>query len=903
MGTLLQDVKYGLRMLARNPGFTAVAVLTLALGIGANTAIFSVVNAVMLRPLPYPHSDRLVWITEYIPILKARITGGADYVDWKEQNKTLEQITAFDESASFNLTGRGTPARVQGARVSASFFPTLGVQPELGRGFTPEEDQPNGPHVAILMHSFWQQYFGSDPKVLGETVTLDAAPYTIIGVMPASFKFPGDSEGQFLVPLQLNEAQERLRQMMRIVHIIGRLKPDITVARVENDLDAIRKRAESAALARAVSSPAPMGAPRPGQGPAPAPGPGANIMMRFQAPSSPPSGAPGSAPSAPPGGQARVAGASNQPLQAGGGPRVLPPQSASPPGKGQRVGLGLMQPPGTKIEVVPLAEHLAGNLRPAMLIMLGVVGLILVIACANVANLMLARASSRRREVAVRAALGAGRGRLARQLLTESLLLSLGGGVAGLLLAAWGVKVMTRLIPSSVGSAILSLEQPHVDAAVLLFALGVSVLTGIFFGLAPALAATRPDLVEELKEGTPTVAGGGGRGWLRGSLVVAELSLALVVLISAALLMKSFYRMLSVDLGFAPEHVLTMNFNLTDSRYPKPEQKLAFFSEVLRHVESLPGVRSAALSDSLPLSPFRARLMITPPWLVPPPGSPPGSNTVQMSRLAVSPSYFYTLGIPLLEGRTFTDRDDAQASNIAVINEALGRRLWPGQDPVGKDMPLLGQKMTIVGVVGNDHHDGPGADVESEIYVPYLQSPGGSMQLAVRSAVDPASLADAVRREVAAVDPEQPISNVTTLEQTLSQAVAPRRFNTVLLGIFAAIALVLSIVGIYGVIAYSVTQRTHEVGIRMALGAGRGDVVKLIVGQGLRLTLVGVGLGIVAALVLTRFLSSLLYAVKPTDPMTFVAVSVTLAAVALLACYIPARRATRVDPIVALRYE
>ncbi len=902
----LQDVRYGARQLRRSPGFTGVAILTLALGIGANTAIFSVVNAVMLRPLPYPHSNRLAWITEYIPLLKARITSGADYVDWKEQNKTLEQITAFDESTSFNLTGRGVPARVQGASVSASFFPTMEVQPDLGRSFTADEDQPNGPHVVVLMHSFWQQYFGSDPKVLGETITLDAAPYAVIGVMPASFKFPGNSEAQFLVPLQLNEAQERLRQMMRLVHLIGRLKPDVTVARVANDLEVIRQRAESAAQVRGAYVNGPKTAPGPGGGAAPAPGPGANMMMRFQSPAAPP-GAAGPAPLTQPRGQAPVGGPSNHPMQASNGPQPSAAPRAAALGKNRSVRLGFLQPPGTKLEVVPLAEHLAGNLRPAMLIMLGVVGLILLIACANVANLMLARATARSREVAVRAALGAGRGRLARQLLTESVLLSLGGGAAGLMLAAWGVNVMTRLIPSSVGSAILSLERPHVDGDVLLFALVVSVLTGIVFGLAPAFSATRPDLVEQLKEGSQAAAVSGGRGWLRGSLVVAELSLALVVLIGAGLLMKSFYRTLSVDLGFAPEHVLTMNFNLTDSRYPQPQQKLDFFTAVLRHVESLPGVRSAALSDSLPLSPYRAHLMITPPWLVPPPGSPPGSNTVQMDRLAVSPSYFYTLGIPLLKGRTFTDADNEQAPSVAVVNDALARRLWPGEDALGKEMPLMGgpanQKMTIVGVVGNYHHGGPGESVESEIYVPFLQSPGGSMQLAVRSTVDPASLTDAVRREIAAVDPEQPISHVTTMDQTLSQSVAPRRFNTLMLGIFAFIALVLATVGIYGVIAYSVTQRTHEVGIRMALGAGRGDVVRLIVAQGLRLTLAGVGLGIIGALALTRFLSSLLFSVKPTDPLTFILVSLILTGVAILASYIPARRATKVDPVVALRYE
>jgi len=601
-------------------------------------------------------------------------------------------------------------------------------------------------------------------------------------------------------------------------------------------------------------------------------------MMRFQGPNGPP-----------PSGGMRNQPRGNEPNS--GGFRNLPVQQGAGEGQPQEGGI-----PETQIEVEPLAEHLAGNLRPAMLAMLGVVGLVLLIACANVANLMLARASGRTREVAMRAALGAGRARLVRQLLTESVLMAFAGGLAGLLLAAWGVGVMTRLIPSSLGATILSVEHPHVDATVLLFALAVSLVTGVLFGLAPALAATRPDLVEHLKDSAQT-ATAGGRAWLRGSLAVAELSLALVVLIGAGLLIKSFYRLLSVNLGFAPEHVLTMNINLTDSRYPQPEQKIQFFSDVLRRTESLPGVRSAALSDSLPLSPSRAQLVIVLPWLV------RGSNIVQMNRFAVSPSYFYTLGIPLLKGRTFTDRDDEQAGHVAVVNEALGRRLWPGQNPVGRDLPLLQNKLKVVGVVGNTHHDGPGAGVESEIYVPYLQAPGGDLQLAARSAIDPASLADAVRHEIAAVDPEQPIAHVATLEQTLSQTIAPRRFNTLMLGIFACIALALATVGIYGVIAYSVTQRTHEVGIRMALGAERSDILRLVVGQGLRLALIGVAIGIGGALALTRFLSSLLFGVTATDPLTFIAVSIVMAGVALLACYIPARRATTVDPIVALRHE
>jgi putative ABC transport system permease protein len=856
--TLVQDLRFGLRMLRKSPGFTAVAVITLALGIGANTAMFSVVNAVVLRPLPYSHSNRLVWIAESIPALKSEVATGGDYVDWKDQNHTLDRIAAYDTmyrgslregapgpgSADFNLTGRGTPARVHSAFVSASFFATLGVQPQLGRAFTENEDQPSGPHVVVLMHSFWQQYFGSDPHVLGQTLNLDSATYTVVGVMPASFRFPGDSLVQILVRLALNQAQERLRtQGQRQVRIIGRLKPGVSLATARADLDEIRKRAQAS---------------------------GGPMLARGG------------------GGQGRA-----MPTAGTGGPGGQLRHNTSGPPEGPA--------PASELKVVPLAEHLAGNLRPAMLILLGAVGLVLLIACANVANLMLTRASSRTREVAVRAILGAGRWRLVRQLLAESVTLAVAGGMTGLLLAAWGVDVMARLIPAGAGGGILAVAAPKVDGNVLFFALAVSVLTGILFGLAPAVTVTRSDLAEGLKEGGQAASPGIRRGWLRGTLAVAELSLALVLLIGAGLLIKSFYRVLQVNLGFAPEHVLTMELSLTDTRYPAPQQKLEFFSQVLRRVESLPGVRSAALADSLPLSPYNSFLMVSLNRLLPR-AALSSSTTVMISRLTVSPAYFYTLGIPVLKGRTFTDHDDEQALKVAVVNEALARHLWPTEDPIGKGLPAFGN-LTVVGVVGNTRHEGLSQDTEAEVYVPYLQLPYNSMQLAVRTAADPDSMVSAVRTQVRDVDPDQPLYHVGTLQQVLSESAAPRRFNMLLLGIFAGIALTLATVGIYGVIAFSVAQRTHEIGIRMALGAKRSDMLGMVVRQGLKLALIGVVIGIVGAFVLTRFLSSLLFGVKPTDPLTFVAVSLILSAVALIACYIPARRAMRVDPMVALRHE
>ncbi|MHB8654173.1 MAG: ADOP family duplicated permease [Terriglobia bacterium] len=837
METLLQDIRFGLRQLRRNPGFTIVAVLTLALGIGANTAIFSVVNAVVLRPLPYPHSRRLVWITEVIPELNAELVPGGDYVDWRDQNKTLERITAYDPAVSLNLTGRGTPARIHAASVSANFFQTLGVDPQLGRSFTHEEDQPNGPHTVVLMQAFWQQYFGSNPQVLGKTVTLNSAPYTVVGVMPASFRFPGDAEIQMLVPLQLNETGERMREGApgpRFVRIIGLMKPDVTIARAQVDLDAIRKRAEASQM------------------------------------------------------------------NDGGPDSASGPKPDSTPRAGSRQVKRLNGPSDTQLKVVFLEEQLAGNLRPAMLTLLGAVGLVLLIACANVANLMLTRSSARTREVAVRAVLGAGHWRLVRQLLSESLILALAGGVAGLMFAAWGVRVMTRLMPASLGASILNVAPVRLDAQVLLFTLAVSAITGILFGLAPALAATRLKLSEKLKEGSP---GTGARSVsLRGALAMAELSLALILLIGAGLLIKSFYRFLSVDPGFITEHILTMNLSLTDSRYPKALQKRAFYLEVLRRVESLPGVRSAAFVDSLPLSPYLDKLFIVVSLA---PESRAASNKgMTMSGLTVSPAYFSTLGIRVLKGRTFTDADDDQAPKVAVINEALARHIWPGENPLGKKLPGILDKRTVVGVVADTRHEGLSADVESEIYFPLFQQTRIlAMQLAVRTAADPVSMISAVRTQIAAIDPEEPIYNVTTLDQTLSDSVAPRRFNMLMLGIFAGIALALATVGIYGVMAFSVTQRTREIGIRMALGAHRRDVLGLVARQALGVTLAGVAFGLVGAWALTRFIASFLYGVQATDPATFVVVPLALVTVSLLACYIPARRATKVDPMVALRYE
>ena len=804
---LWQDVRVGLRQLRRDLPFTAVAVLTLALGIGANTAIFTMVKAMVLHPLPYPNGDRLVWITERETMLNI---AGEDidwggYVAWKEQAQTIEQVAACLGSLSFNLTGRGAPARVHGEVVSGNFFAMLGVEPRLGRIFT-EEEAERGDRVVVLTHAFWQEYFGSHPHVLGQALTLDAAPYTVVGVMPAGFRFPGDSEAQMLLPGgRPGTRREGYADLSgRMLGFIGRLKPGVSIGVARGELAAIRNSA----------------------------------------------------------GEIRWA--------------------------------------EVELKIVPLADHLGGNLRPAMLVLLGMVCAVLLIACANVANLTLTRAAARTREMAVRTALGASGWRLVRQLRAESVTLALAGGLAGLLLAAWGVNIMVRFIPASAGGNILSLARPHVDATVLLFALVVSSLTGILFGLAPAMAAARPDLVEGLKEGGQWTSGGRRRGWLRGSLGVAELSLALVLLIGAGLLIKSFYRLLSVDPGFAPERVLTMGVTLTETRYPTDQQRHAFFSELLRQVESLPGVRSAALTDSLPLGPYGG-LQVAPLHLLAPAAGYAPSAHIFMGRYEVTPGYFRTLGIPLLRGRTFTDQNDKQSVTEVVVSERLASRVWPGEDPVGKTYRIVDQE-TVVGEVANVRHEGLNQDFQAEIYERCLWR-GRDMKLAVRTAVDPASIVPAIRARVKAIDPNQPIYNVATLEQALSDSVTPQRLNVLLLGIFAFIALALAIVGIYGVLAFSVTQRRNEIGIRMALGAGRGDVLRLVVGHGLRLTAVGVIVGLAGAWALTRFLTSFLFGVRPTDLATYVVVSLALALVSLLACYIPARRATKVDPMVALRYE
>jgi putative ABC transport system permease protein len=861
----LQDVRYGMRMLRKNRGFTVVAVLTLALGIGANTAIFSVVEAVLIRPLPYPEPGRLIWISRVLPAIHAQLVASTDYIAWLEQNKTLTGISAFEASGSCNLTGRGVAQRVPAAAVSANFFSTLGVQPFLGRAFTAEEDRPGGRPVVLLTYSFWRRHFNSDRNVLGQTLTLDNQINTIVGVMPEGFRFPGNPEVELIAPLAMDTTPPAPGQLrIELVHVIARLKPRVTIARASADLEVISQRLH----------PDDSG----GTGPAPARGPGGG--------------------NSPPGGsrtESRTATAAPQP---GPGARTPASQPATnPPAR-------MFNPfEHGQMEVVPLHRELVGDVRPALLILLAAVFLVLIIACANVANLMLARASARSKEISVRAALGASRLRLLRQLLTESVILGCAGGLLGLLLAYGGVHLITASTPPKVAGNIFQLVTIGINSSVLLYTLAVSLLTGMVFSLAPALAGSKPDLNQALKESGRLLAFSLRRNLLRSVLVVAEISLSLVLLIGAALLVKSFYQLWAVDPGFRSDHVLAFAVELTEAKYPKDTQQAGFFEQLLGRLRVLPGVKAAGLCNSLPLS-RRQRFMIG----IRAEGQParPSDQARSIPAISISPDYFRAMGIPIIQGRAFTEHDDANAPKVAILNQTMAYEFFPNENPIGRRI-MVGQGenalATVVGVAGDVRNRGLDAQPQAAFFVPFSQSPDSTMEVALLTAVEPTSMTTAVRNAVAAIDPELPVFNISTMDERLAASVAPRRFNLLLLASFALLAMLLASVGIYGVVSYSVSQRTHEVGVRMALGAQRRDVLKVIVAQGMVLLLTGIGVGLIGAFLLTRFLAALLYGVRPTDSATFAAVSLLLAVVAIVACYIPARRATRVDPMVALRYE
>jgi putative ABC transport system permease protein len=800
MSTLIQDLRYGARMLRKRPGFTLVAIITLALGIGANTAIFTVIYAVLLRPLPFDEPDRVVWMWGAVRERGSRASvAPLDFLDYRARNQSFAEFAAaISIPISFNLTGNGEPERLSGAVVTTNYFAALGVRPMLGRSFVGEEEQAGRDRVVILSHGLWQRRFGADPAIIDRTVTLDGQSLTVVGVMPPKMRFPNDAD--LWRPMSFDAAPEMRQRRAHFLRPIGRLKADVTIEQAQAEIDAIARQLEE-------------------------------------------------------------------------------------------------QYPDTNTKwtmlLVPLQERIVGDIRPTLWVLLGAVAFVLLIACSNVANLMLARATSRYKEIAIRLAMGASRWHIIRQMLTESVLLAIIGGALGVLLALWGVDVLLSFSNASIPRA----AEIGLNATVLGFTLAVSFITGTLFGLVPALGSSRPDLHDTLKEGSRSVSGG-ARHRLRSLLVIAESALAVVLLIGAGLLIKSFVKLQEVSPGFDAEHVLTMRLDLP--RGKTPAQVADFYDQLQQRVAGLAGVEAVGMVSELPLTgqPNDAPFAIEGRA----PEAPDQRPNADFRR--VNHDYFRALRIPLLKGRQFTEQEARQSAGVVIISERLAAQYFPDDEPLGKYLLTdFGQhnRFEIVGVVDDVRHRGLATDTYPAMYLPTLSLPWTN--LVIRTAGEPAGLAAAVRKEVGALDSQQPVAAVKPMAQWLSESVAQPRFRTLLLGVFAGIALLLSVLGIYGVMSYVVAQRTREVGIRMALGAGRFDVLRLVIGQGMRLALTGVALGLAAAYGLTRLLASLLFNVSATDPTTFIAIALLLAGVASLACYVPARRATKVDPMVALRYE
>lgn len=799
MDTILRDLNHSFRMLWKNRTFALVAIFTVALGIGANTAIFSVAYAV-LRPLSYRDGEQLTVVnaTNIKRGLPQIGVSYPDYLDWKSQSQAFQQMAAM-RSGQFNLTGNGEPERLAGLFVTANLFPLLGSDVQLGRTFATEEEKPGGSNFVIISHELWQRRFSSDPGVINKVMTLEGENFNIVGVMRANFQFPpGDEVSRDVwVPLTLYPERQLKNRGRHFLTVVGRLKPGATQAQAQAKMNTIATRLEQEY-----------------------------------------------------------------------------PETNS----------------GYGVHLVSLYEDTVGNVRKSLYVLLGVVGLVLLIACGNVANLLLARSASREKEIAIRTALGASRGRVVRQLVTESLVLSLIGGVFGLLLAYGGTRF---LIANTSPGTIPRLEEVGMDWRVLVFSLLISVLTGLIFGLVPSLHSAKVDLTTSLNEGGHGgTAGARGRGF-RTALMVAEVSLALLVLVGAGLLIKSFERLRQVDKGFQSEKLLTANIALAETKYGEPPQQVAFFDQLLQRLATVPGVQSVGAASDVPLlgRDSYENVFIE--------GRPveKSADALQAGGQMISPSYFQTMGVPLRKGRALTDEDVAGKPMNILINETMANHLWPGQDPLNKRVSAAGPNgpwMTIVGVVGDVRYRGLNTQPRLEMYVSYRQLPVDSMTLVVRTSADPASLSSALRNEVWALDKDQPITAVKTMDQAVSDSIARERFNMQLLTIFAFVALVLASVGIYGVMSYYVIQRTREIGILLALGAQPSYVLKLVVKQGMIRTLLGVIIGLVAAFILTRVAAGLLFGVSPTDPVTFFVVAFLMAFVALLACFIPARRAAKV---------
>jgi putative ABC transport system permease protein len=794
---LTQDLRYGVRLLRRSPGFSIVAILTLALGIGANTAIFSVVNAFLLRPLPFADSSRLMRLWSNT----GSITSYPNFLDWKTESRSFEQVEAY-VPRSFNITGGDRPVHVSGLRTSGGLLQLLQVDPVHGRTFIPDEIQPGRDHVVLLSEGLWQSRFARDPGVLGKTVKLNDEIFTVIGILPSTFQFPPDHPADIVLPLPPDPDRGH-----GFVNVVARLKAGATLTQAQVEMDTIAK------------------------------------QEQLQYPN---------------------------------------------------------YNKDTGVRVLSLRDSCAINFRPALMIFSSAVGFVLLIACANVANLFLARTAGRHRELVVRAALGAGRLRLIRQLITESAIVGLAGGAVGLLLAYWGMEGLVTLVRSTFATQ--ALDTVSIDATVLAFTLFLSLAVGMIAGLAPAFGASRLDVNDTLKEGSRGLTGNRRRNRIRGTLVVAEIALALVLLIGAGLMIKTFVLLNNVDAGIRAENVLTLNLSIGGKKYAETQARAPFVSQVLHRVEQLPGVESAAVVTDTPLTNNSDSIGFSIE------GRPdPGPNLkIDLNVNVVGPGYLRTLGIPLLKGRDFAERDTMGTPLVALVNQSLARKYWPNQDPVGARISSDGKTWaTIQGVVGDVRQVGLSAEPVPEVYLSYLQDPFAwpYLTLLVHTSVDPVKLAGSIQSAVWSVEKDLPITSVATMEKIRSRSIAQPRLTALLLSVFAALALILATVGIYGVMAYSVTQRTHEMGLRMALGASAPDVLALVVGQGMLLAAIGVALGIAGAFAMTRVLEKFLWGVRPTDPVTFTAVSLLLAAIAILASYLPARRATHVDPMVALRYE